>query len=153
MRVRAAVACAPFLLLLAACGPAPLPSPAPAPSPARTADAEPIPTPTPTPTPTLTPTLTPTPSLAGPGTVCGKAEAANGSPAAVAVARGRADCAEALRVLRTYYRPKTAKQGSAGVATVAGWECASNSAAESMRTGRLTSCRKDGVTIVADVIP
>ncbi|AQZ61198.1 hypothetical protein BKM31_06610 [[Actinomadura] parvosata subsp. kistnae] len=111
----------------------------------RTVDAQP--------TSTSTPTPTPTPSLAGPGTVCGEAEAANGSPAAVAVARGRADCAEALRVLRTYYRPKTAKQGSAGVATVAGWECASNSAAESMRTGRLTSCRKDGVTIVADVIP
>ncbi|MGR6917385.1 hypothetical protein ACU635_24375 [[Actinomadura] parvosata] len=137
MRVSAAVACTSFLLLLAACGPTPLPSPAPAPSSARTVDAQPAPTPSP----------------AGPGTVCGEAEAANGSTAAVAVARGRADCAEALRVLRTYYRPATAKQGSAGVATVAGWECASNSAAESMRTGRLTSCRKDGATIVADVIP
>ncbi|SEH01888.1 hypothetical protein SAMN05444920_122139 [Nonomuraea solani] len=73
--------------------------------------------------------------------------------AAVAVHKGRADCAEALRVFRTYYRPRTPKQGSAGVATVAGWECASNSAAESMRTGRLSSCRKDGTTVVADVIP
>ncbi|GAA2835261.1 hypothetical protein [Nonomuraea rubra] len=91
--------------------------------------------------------------MAGPGTVCGEAEAANGSLAAVAVRRGRADCAEAVRVLRAYYRPGTPKQGSAGVATVAGWECVSNTAAESMRTGRLTSCRKGGTTIVADVIP
>ncbi|GAA2207739.1 hypothetical protein GCM10009850_031970 [Nonomuraea monospora] len=135
MRISVAVV-VPLVLCLTACGPEPLPPQATTP-----------------PASTTTPTPDPTPTLAGPGTVCGEVEAADGSLAAVAVQRGRADCAEAQRVLRAYYRPRTAKQGTAGIATVAGWECASSTAAEAMRTGRLTSCRKGTATIVADVIP
>ncbi|GAA4949982.1 hypothetical protein HD597_002480 [Nonomuraea thailandensis] len=156
MRISVAVA-VPLLLCLAACGPAPLaPPPAPPTSPAAPEPSPAAPEPSAgAPGPSAAPKRSASSGsrLAGPGTVCGEAEAANGSLAAVAVHRGRADCAQALRVLRAYYRPQTPKQGSAGVATVAGWECVSNTAAESMRTGRLTSCRKGGATIVADVIP
>ncbi|TYB70161.1 hypothetical protein FXF51_03555 [Nonomuraea sp. PA05] len=134
MRISVAAVVVPLVLCLTACGPGPLPPQATTP-------------------PATTPAPEATPALAGPGTVCGEVKAADGSPAAVAVERGRAGCAEAQRVLRAYYRPRTAKQGTAGIATVAGWECASNTAAEAMRTGRLTSCRKGTATIVADVIP
>ncbi|MEV1002523.1 hypothetical protein [Nonomuraea sp. NPDC050202] len=157
--MRTSVAAAvPLLFCLTACGPAPLAPPAtppatPASEPPATSP-EPAATASPGSPGAAAPERTPGGGpLAGPGTVCGEAEAANGSPAAVAVRRGLVDCAEALRVVRAYYRPRTPKQGSAGVATVAGWECVSNTAAESMRTGRLTSCRKSGATIVADVIP
>ncbi|MGW3350552.1 hypothetical protein ACWDA3_45230 [Nonomuraea rubra] len=147
MRISVAAAVPLLFCLAAACGPAPLAPPATPPSASPAAPERSAGTPEPA---ERAPDGNP---MAGPGTVCGEAEAANGSLAAVAVRRGRADCAEAVRVLRAYYRPGTPKQGSAGVATVAGWECVSNTAAESMRTGRLTSCRKGGTTIVADVIP
>ncbi|MEV0620213.1 hypothetical protein AB0I81_43310 [Nonomuraea sp. NPDC050404] len=171
MRVSVAV-CVPILFCLAACGPSAPPSaapsaaasPAPQPTTATaTATAEPPASAEPSATvepPATARTLEPSarespsrPALAGPKTVCGQVKAADGSLAAVAVHRGRADCKEAVRVLRAYYRPQTAKQGTAGIATVSGWECASNTAAETMRSGRLTSCRKAGTTIVADVIP
>ncbi|MFI7439926.1 hypothetical protein [Nonomuraea indica] len=94
------------------------------------------------------------PVLSGPRTVCGEVQPPGGGPmAAVAVHTGRADCSEAMRVFRAYYRPDTPKQGSAGVATVQGWLCASNSAAQAATTGRLSSCRKGRVRVVADVIP
>ncbi|MGW4476761.1 hypothetical protein ACWENQ_44505 [Nonomuraea sp. NPDC004354] len=94
------------------------------------------------------------PVLAGPGTVCGEIQPPNGGPmAAVAILEGRADCRAAVRTFRSYYRADTPKQGSAGVATVGGWRCASNSAAQANTTGRLSSCRKAAATIVADVIP
>ncbi|WP_157548872.1 hypothetical protein [Nonomuraea candida] len=165
MRVRAALH-APLLLLLAACAPAPPPAPpATPPAPSTTPPAPSATSATPRETPASTSDATPgtsgsspsgatRPSAAdGPGTVCGQVKAANGEIAAVAVDRGRADCAQAVRVLRAYYRPQTPKQGTAGIATVAGWECVSNTAARSMETGRLTSCRKGSATIVADVIP
>ncbi|MEV0384644.1 hypothetical protein [Nonomuraea sp. NPDC050643] len=144
---------APLLLSLAACAPAPAitPTASPGTSEARTPEAR-----TPearTPEPTARESRRP--AMAGPGTVCGEVQPQPpGAPmAVVAVHKGRADCAQALRVFRAYHRPQTPRQGTAGIATVAGWECAGNTAAESMRTGRLTSCRKDGTTIVADVIP
>lgn len=94
------------------------------------------------------------PVLSGPRTVCGEVQPPGGGPmAAVAVHTGRADCREAMRVFRAYYRPDTPKQGSAGVATVQGWLCASNSAAQAATSGRLSSCRKGRVRVVADVIP
>ncbi|MCA2229709.1 hypothetical protein [Nonomuraea aurantiaca] len=103
---------------------------------------------------TGTPTPRPSRQLAGPGTVCGELQPPAGGPmAAVAVSAGRADCRTALKVFRTYYRPGTPKQGSAGVATVGGWRCASNSAAQANISGRLSSCQKDAAKIVADVIP
>ncbi|MER6950144.1 hypothetical protein ABT294_39615 [Nonomuraea sp. NPDC000554] len=97
---------------------------------------------------------TPRPALARPGTVCGEIQPPGGGPmAAVAVAAGRIDCRTALRTFRTYYRADTPKQGSAGVATVGGWLCASNSAAQANISGRLSTCRKAATKIVADVIP
>lgn len=95
----------------------------------------------------------PRPKPVGPHTVCGEVKAANGDLLAAAVQTGRTTCATVLRVLRAYYRPSTPKQGSAGVATVDGWTCASNSSAESGRTGRVSSCRNGSTTIVADIIP
>jgi hypothetical protein len=59
----------------------------------------------------------------------------------------------ALAVFRTYYRRDTPKQGSAGVATVHGWRCASNSSAQASTTGQLSSCQNSSAKIVADVIP
>ncbi|MEU0567026.1 hypothetical protein ABZ297_16800 [Nonomuraea sp. NPDC005983] len=97
---------------------------------------------------------TPRPALARPGTVCGEIQPPGSGPmAAVAVAAGRIDCRTALRTFRTYYRADTPKQGSAGVATVGGWLCASNSAAQANISGRLSTCRKAATKIVADVIP
>ncbi|MEV1173522.1 hypothetical protein [Nonomuraea sp. NPDC049784] len=97
---------------------------------------------------------TPRPALARPGTVCGEIQPPGGGPmAAVAVAADRADCGAALRTFRTYYRRDTPKQGSAGVATVGGWRCASNSAAQANISGRLSTCQKAAAKIVADVIP
>ncbi|MFG1959279.1 hypothetical protein [Nonomuraea sp. NPDC049028] len=106
--------------------------------------------------PTARPSPSPSPSrkLAGPGTVCGELQPPGGGPmAAVAVSAGRADCRTALKVFRTYYRPDTPKQGSAGVATVGGWRCASNSAAQASMSGRLSSCQKAAARIVTDIIP
>ncbi|MBN6056431.1 hypothetical protein JYK22_31170, partial [Nonomuraea sp. RK-328] len=94
------------------------------------------------------------PALAGPGTVCGEVQPLGDGPmAVVAISAGRADCGVALRTFRTYYRSETPKQGSAGVATVGGWLCASNSAAQANLSGRLSTCRKGAARIVADVIP
>ncbi|GAB3988221.1 hypothetical protein GCM10029978_110040 [Actinoallomurus acanthiterrae] len=73
--------------------------------------------------------------------------------AAVGVLKGRVACATAMTVFRTYYRKDTPKQGSAGVATVRGWRCASNSAAQTNITGRMSTCRTSTTTISADVIP
>ncbi|MEU7827436.1 hypothetical protein [Nonomuraea sp. NPDC049129] len=104
--------------------------------------------------PTARPSPSPSRKLAGPGTVCGELQPPGGGPmAAVAVSAGRADCRTALKVFRTYYRPDTPKQGSAGVATVGGWRCASNSAAQASMSGRLSSCQKAAARIVADIIP
>ncbi|WP_433510430.1 hypothetical protein ACQP2T_42105 [Nonomuraea sp. CA-143628] len=156
-----------LLLFLSACGEKSEPEAAPsatlAPS-STPAPSSALATPT-TPTPespktkapeTAAPTTRPSPSrkLAGPGTVCGELQPPGGGPmAAVAVSAGRADCRTAVKVFRTYYRPDTPKQGSAGVATVGGWRCASNSAAQASMSGRLSSCQKAAARIVADVIP
>lgn len=132
-------------------------------APPAPAASEPVSPPSPASTPAPTPPAatppaptTPAPSepvLSGPRTVCGELQPPNDGPmAAIAVHTGRADCREVMRVFRAYYRPDTPKQGSAGVATVAGWLCASNSAAQAM-TGRLSSCRKGRVRVVADAIP
>ncbi|MGK5557187.1 hypothetical protein ACSNOI_36815, partial [Actinomadura kijaniata] len=93
------------------------------------------------------------PVLSGPRTGCGEVKPPNGDILAVAIFKGRAECATALRVFRTYYRGDTPKQGSGGLATVEGWTCISNTAAAATASGRVSSCRKGGVTIVADVIP
>ncbi|WP_433443325.1 hypothetical protein [Nonomuraea sp. CA-141351] len=149
-------ACVSVLLLsLTACGGGPEP---------RTAQSSPATSPPPasgTPVPKAPETRipetkapTPRPALARPGTVCGEIQPPGGGPmAAVAVAAGRADCGAALRTFRTYYRSETPKQGSAGVATVGGWRCASNSAAQANTSGRLSTCQKATAKIVADVIP
>ncbi|MEV6154428.1 hypothetical protein AB0L53_29165 [Nonomuraea sp. NPDC052129] len=156
-----------LLLFLSACGEksepeaAPsatlAPSATPAPSSALATPTTPAPESPKTKAPeTAPPTARPSPSrkLAGPGTVCGELQPPGGGPmAAVAVSAGRADCRTALKVFRTYYRPDTPKQGSAGVATVGGWHCASNSAAQASMSGRLSSCQKAAAKIVADVIP
>ncbi|MFD1544896.1 hypothetical protein [Nonomuraea guangzhouensis] len=151
------IACVPVLLLfMSACGEKPEPEAAP--SAALTTPATPAPSASQTPTASAPQTPTARPSrkrvLAGPGTVCGEIQPPVGGPmAAVAVAAGRADCRTALKIFRTYYRPSTPKQGSAGVATVGGWRCASNSAAQASISGRLSSCRQAAAKIVADVIP
>ena len=93
------------------------------------------------------------PKPVGPRTNCGEVEAANGDLVAVGVLSGRTTCATVLAVFRAYYRPDTPKQGSAGVATVDGWRCASSSAAETGRSGRASSCVKGSTRITADVIP
>ncbi|MFI7644135.1 hypothetical protein [Nonomuraea sp. NPDC049400] len=155
-------ACVPVLLLsLTACGgglelqtapssPATSPPPAsgtPVPE-SKAAETQAPETKAPTPRPSRKP------ELARPGTVCGEIQPPGGGPmAAVAVAAGRADCGTALRTFRTYYRRDTPKQGSAGVATVDGWRCASNSAAQANISGRLSTCQKAATKIVADVIP
>ncbi|MFI7145245.1 hypothetical protein ACIBO2_10035 [Nonomuraea sp. NPDC050022] len=162
-----------LLLFLSACGEkaepetAPsatlAPSSAPAPSSALATPTTPAPespktkapeTAPPTARPSPSPSPSPSRKLAGPGTVCGELQPPGGGPmAAVAVSAGRADCRTALKVFRTYYQPDTPKQGSAGVATVGGWRCASNSAAQANMSGRLSSCQKAAARIVADVIP
>ena len=150
------IACVPVLLLfMSACGEKPEPEAAP--SAALTTPTTSAPSVSQMP-PSISQTPTARPSrkrvLAGPGTVCGEIQPPVGGPmAAVAVAAGRADCRTALKIFRTYYRPSTPKQGSAGVATVGGWRCASNSAAQASISGRLSSCRQAAVKIVADVIP
>ncbi|WP_345438932.1 hypothetical protein [Actinoallomurus vinaceus] len=95
-----------------------------------------------------------TPALAGPGKNCGTIQPpGNGPTAVVGVLKGRVACATAMAVFRTYYRTDTPKQGSAGVATVRGWLCASNSAAQTNITGRMSTCRTSTTTVSADVIP
>ncbi|MFG2087812.1 MULTISPECIES: hypothetical protein [unclassified Spirillospora] len=93
------------------------------------------------------------PKTVGPRTHCGEVKAANGELLAAGVLSGRTTCATVLTVFRAYFAPGTAKQGSAGVATVSGWRCASNSAAQSSASGRASTCRKGSTTITADVIP
>ncbi|MFI6732370.1 hypothetical protein ACIBI9_05490 [Nonomuraea sp. NPDC050451] len=155
-------ACVSALLLsLTACGGGPEPltapsSPATSPPPAsgRPVPESKAPETQPSETEASTPRPSRRPALARPGTVCGEIQPAGGGPmAAVAVAEGRADCGTALRTFRTYYRRDTPKQGSAGVATVGGWLCTSNSAAQANISGRLSTCRKAATKIVADVIP
>ncbi|MGI5170253.1 hypothetical protein ACQEU3_38455 [Spirillospora sp. CA-253888] len=150
MRTRSLALVVPALLLAAgACGqerePAAEP---PAPAPASSAPAA---------APASTPTRTPPPRkpvLAGPRTNCGEIQPPGGGPmAVVAVWKGRANCAQAVQIFRTYYRKDTPKQGTAGIATVNGWRCASNTAAQATTTGRLSSCRDGTATIVADIIP
>lgn len=157
MRMRASVvACVPVLVAgLAGCQGVPWPSPiGQPPAPATTAPPAPV-----TSSPAAVGTEADEPRqprkrrLSGPRTACGEIQPPHVEPMAViAVLRGRADCAEAMRVFRTYYRADTPKQGSAGVATVRGWQCAGNSAAQAA-SGRFSSCRKGGTVIVADVIP
>jgi hypothetical protein len=113
----------------------------------------------PSPSATASPTQAPPhtarrPRLAGPGTKCGEVRPLGGGPAAaVGVLKGHVACSAAMAVFRTYYRRDTPKQGSAGVATVGGWRCASNSAAQANLTGRLSTCRRSATEITADVIP
>jgi hypothetical protein len=113
----------------------------------------------PRPSATASPTQAPphtarSPRLAGPGTKCGEVRPLGGGPAAaVGVLKGHVACSAAMAVFRTYYRRDTPKQGSAGVATVGGWRCASNSAAQANLTGRLSTCRRSATEITADVIP
>ncbi|MEU7860591.1 hypothetical protein [Nonomuraea sp. NPDC049141] len=142
------IACVPVLLLfMGACGEKPEPEAAPSATHTPTTSVPPV-----SPTPTARPSRKR--ALAGPGTVCGEIQPpGGGAMAAVAVSAGRADCRTALKIFRTYYRPDTPKQGSAGVATVGGWRCASNSAAQANISGRLSSCRQATAKIVADVIP
>jgi hypothetical protein len=71
----------------------------------------------------------------------------------VGVLKGHVACSTAVAVFRTYYRSDTPKQGSAGVARVGGWRCASNSAAQANLTGRLSTCQRSATEITADVIP
>ncbi|MEV5704513.1 hypothetical protein [Actinoallomurus sp. NPDC052274] len=116
---------------------------------------------TPVPSPTHPKTHRPAPSptthkptLAGPGRTCGVVQPpGNGPAAAIGVLKGHVDCSTAVAIFRTYYRTDTPKQGSAGVATVHGWRCASNSAAQTNLTGRMSTCRTSTITIAADVIP
>jgi hypothetical protein len=75
------------------------------------------------PTPAAAPTGRPRP--VGRGAVCGKVTTIVGTPARVVVAKGRTTCAEALRVFRKYYDPATPAEGSAGLAVVDHWTCAS----------------------------
>ncbi|GAA1524653.1 hypothetical protein GCM10009678_02400 [Actinomadura kijaniata] len=168
MRTRSLALAVPALLLaVGACdektAPPPPSPPAAASTPATTEPATATPT-TGSPTagkPSATPTKPRTrpakpsrkPVLSGPRTGCGEVQPPNGDILAVAVYKGRAECATALRVFRTYYRRDTPKQGSGGLATVEGWTCVSNTAAAATSSGRVSSCRKAGVTIVADVIP
>jgi hypothetical protein len=94
------------------------------------------------------------PALSGPGTICGHIQPpGNGPTAVVAITKGRMECAKATRVFRTYYRADTPKEGTAGIATVEGWRCISNTSAQANTTGRLSSCRSGATIIVADVIP
>ncbi|WP_067474314.1 hypothetical protein [Actinomadura hibisca] len=165
MRTRSLALVVPALILAAsAC--AQEPAAAPKPSPTTAAPSTPVPapsTPSAAPTPakprakktTVKATPPRKPVLSGPHTNCGEIQPppSNGPMAVVAVWKGRANCAQAIQVFQTYYRKSTPKQGSAGIATVNGWLCASNSAAEASTTGRLTSCRKGTATIVADIIP
>lgn len=115
--------------------------------------------PNPTSTPATSSPATPTPAartpkLAGPGTNCGEVQPPGSGPAAaVGVLKGHVACSTALAVFRTYYRRDTPKQGSAGVATVRGWHCASNSAAQTNITGRMSTCQTSSTKITADVIP
>jgi hypothetical protein len=152
------------LLALNACRDGSEPGAAPKASPSSSM-ASPTPSPTattPTPTATHAKSHRPaspshsahTPTLAGPRTNCGAIQPpGNGPMAAVGVLRGRVACTTAMAVFRTYYRKDTPKQGSAGVATVRGWRCASNSAAQTNITGRMSTCRTSTTTISADVIP
>ncbi|NUW41004.1 hypothetical protein [Nonomuraea rhodomycinica] len=154
MRSRLVACTSAVLLCLTGCANRPEPQAAPS-SPATSAPSAPAasaPAASPAGPPTRRPS--PRPSLAGPGTVCGEIQPPGDGPmAAVAISAGRAACGEALRTFRTYYRSQTPKQGSAGVATVGGWLCASNSAAQANVSGRLSTCRKGTARIVADVIP
>lgn len=65
------------------------------------------------------------PRPAGPGTACGQVTTVVGAQARVMVVRGRTTCATALRVFRKYYDPATPAEGSAGLAVVDHWTCAS----------------------------
>ncbi|MFI6517749.1 hypothetical protein ACIBF1_19485 [Spirillospora sp. NPDC050679] len=163
MRTRSLALVVPALILAAgACGQEREPaagSPPAAPT-APATSAAPVPAPS---TPAAAPTPTRSrvkavpsrkPALAGPRTVCGEIQPPGGGPmAVVAVHKGRADCVGAVQTFRTYYRKSTPKQGTAGIATVGGWHCASNTVAQAATTGRLASCRNGTATIVADVIP
>ncbi|MCO5968908.1 hypothetical protein [Actinoallomurus soli] len=164
---RGAVICLPLVLLaLSACrddGGAAAPSASPssaATSPAPGATATPTtdssaPSPAPTKSHHASASRTArTPAPAGPGKTCGTVQPPGNGPAAViGVLKGHVDCAAAVTVFRTYYRRDTPKQGSAGVATVHGWRCASNSAAQANLTGRMSTCRTSTITIAADIIP
>ncbi|WP_433179966.1 hypothetical protein [Actinoallomurus sp. CA-150999] len=161
MHRRALVLLPLLLLALNACRDGSEPGAAPKASPSSSI-ASPTASPTITPTPTHTKSHRPAspsrsahqPKLAGPRTNCGTVQPpGNGPTAAVGVLKGRVACATAVAVFRTYYRRDTPKQGSAGVATVRGWLCASNSAAQASITGRMSTCRTSTTTISADVIP
>ncbi|MBB2914209.1 hypothetical protein FHS43_005521 [Streptosporangium becharense] len=88
----------------------------------------------------------------GSGAACGKIRLPQGTKASIKVVAGRVSCGTALRVFRTYYRPSTPKQGSGAAAVVAGWYCSSASAAEASAGGRLSTCQKGGVRIVANAV-
>ncbi|GAA2454654.1 hypothetical protein GCM10010191_87030 [Actinomadura vinacea] len=151
MRSRLLPSALVLLLALSACQEKESPKAAPSSAPATTAPAA---SPSATGESAGTPKPSaPQPKLVGPRTGCGEVKAANGELVAVAVSSGRTTCATVQSVFRTYYRPGTPKQGSAGVASVRGWRCTSNTAAAASTTGRFSTCRKGPIAIVADVIP
>ena len=76
--------------------------------------------------PKPSPSSTVRPRPVGAGTVCGRVTTVVGAPARVVVVKGRTTCAEALRVFRKYYDPATPAEGSAGLAVVDHWTCASH---------------------------
>jgi hypothetical protein len=65
------------------------------------------------------------PRPAGPGTACGQVTTVIGTQARVVVVTGRTTCATALHVFRKYYDPATPAEGSAGLAVIDHWTCAS----------------------------
>ncbi|MEU6714544.1 hypothetical protein ABZ897_24010 [Nonomuraea sp. NPDC046802] len=163
MRFRVAACVLSLLFSSAACGGGLVSAASPPPTPAASSQ-EPSDAPAPVspsqepsdPPASASPSSSPSKpaAQAGPRTVCGEVQPLNDGPlAVVAVGAGRVDCKEAMSVFRAYYRSDTPKQGSAGIATVKGWRCAGNSAAQASTTGRLSTCSKESVKIVADVIP
>ncbi|MQY04848.1 hypothetical protein [Actinomadura macrotermitis] len=169
MRTRSLALVVPALVLaMGACGQEPAPGPLAATTAPTTAPGTPTAAPAPTSAeprakatpartkaPSRRPAPTRKPALAGPGTNCGfiQPPPKSGPMAVVAVWKGRANCAKAVQIFRTYYRTSTPKQGSAGVATVSGWLCISNTLAETTTSGRFSTCRKGTAEIVADVLP
>jgi hypothetical protein len=125
------IRCAPILLILlalAGCGSSGGPDREPPSGPPLVA-----------PRPSASSTVRPRPVRAG--TVCGKVTTVSGATARVVVARGRATCTEALRVLREYNDPATPAEGTAGLAVIDHWTC------ETRRT--VTTCTLRANTIQA----
>ncbi|MER5452661.1 hypothetical protein ABT065_44805 [Streptomyces sp. NPDC002764] len=96
------------------------------------------------------PSVAPGPTLAasgptsavGPQTDCGSTQAGSKDGAfSVVITSGHVNCADALRILKDYAKAR-GKQGSGGLATVDGWSCAHNSAAQLAQTGVNIDCQR-----------